>query len=237
LVALLDAGHRDEGTLSLLARTYKDRWQLELEPDRKRELLRRACDYYRQGYDYARTTASDSGLIYAGVNASTTALLLGDVEYARQTARHVAHACESKVDLTSDYWALATLGECALIAGRIDEAAAYYQQAANIEKNNFADIASTCRNALMLAQHMGLDFDQTLGPCFRLPNVGLFSGHLTDCPGKTSRFPHREIDRVRRELEQAVHQANMGFAYSSAACGGDLLFRETVQRSGGGRTS
>lgn len=218
----------DEETLGLLARTCKDHWQTEVDPQQKSAALRESRRLYQAGYESAVAKNSADGAIYAGINAATTALLLGEADTASKLASEVAAICRSKPDADSDYWALATLGECAVIAGQIEEAAAHYCAAVALAEGNYADIASTRRNAELILSHRGDDLSK-LSEWFPIPNVALFTGHLIDRPGKPVRFPHSRIEAVQAELQRVADENRVGFCFAAAACGGDLLFLKAAQ--------
>lgn len=226
---LIAAGHEDDETLGLLARTCKDLWETETDPATRRASLSDAHRLYRQGYDYAVREKSVDGAIYNGINAATTALLLGDKDVATRLAREVAEACKTRLDLQSDYWSLATLGECAVIAGRVDEAAEYYTDAVTLAGRDYANIASTRRNAGILLRHLGQD-SKLLSEWFPILKVAVFTGHLIDQPGQPLRFPHSQIEAVQSRLTEILDEHHVGFGFSAAACGGDLLFLDVLQK-------
>lgn len=229
---LVDEGHKDEETLGLLARTCKDDWQTETDPARKRAALSEAYRLYRQGYDHAVARNSSDGALYAGINAATTAFLLDDIQTARALADAVTRHCQDKLESGPDYWAQATLGECALIRREVAAAAKHYYAALRIAGQNYAAIASTRRNAVLLMEHAGEEL-HALAEWFPIPRVAVFTGHLIDQPGRPLRFAHSQIEAVRRELGEILDNTNVGFGYSAAACGGDLLFLEALQNVNG----
>lgn len=226
---LLDEGHDDEETLSLLARTYKDLWEAEPETEKKQHYLRQSHDLYRRGYEKAIALGSQDGTIYAGINAATTAMLLGDQDFADRAASLVAKTCHQKTEEGegADYWSFATLGECALIAGDYNDAKGFYHDAAKLAVGQYANLASTRRNAKLILTHQGkgLDF---LSECFSIPKVAVFSGHLIDRPGMEVRFPHAQIKAVRLQLQKAILENQIGFGFAAAGCGGDLVFLEEL---------
>jgi len=149
LKQLVDEGNEDEETLGLLARTCKDLWESEPDLVKRDQQLRESYRLYRKDFDRALAKSSDDAALYADINAATTALLLNDAETAELVAYQVAAICRSKADVGTDYWAMATLGECALITNKPDAAAAHYRDAVKLAGTNYADIASTRRNAAM----------------------------------------------------------------------------------------
>lgn len=232
LQELVEEGHQDEETLSLLARTCKDLWESELDPAKRQQHLQQSHSLYRQGYEAALVNESAGGLIYAGVNAATTALLLGDTEFANSVAAQVATVCRQQSSNQPDYWAMATLGECALIVGNYDEAKSHYSAATQLADGQYANIASTRRNAEIILRYQDQD-KALLAECFNIPSVAVFSGHMIDRPGRPQRFPHSEIESVRNNLKQVLQSQSVGFGYAAAACGSDLLFLQELEASKG----
>ncbi len=119
LASLYAAGHRDEETVGLLARTYKDLWEEASDPTLKQQYLLRAQSLYSESFAGGRATR-----YWSGINAATLQLLLGDVPAAAVTAREVQTICEhalAAADLKpgDHYWLEATLGEAALLQDQL----------------------------------------------------------------------------------------------------------------------
>jgi Adenylate and Guanylate cyclase catalytic domain/MAP3K TRAFs-binding domain len=229
LQQLRAAGHVDEETLGLLARTCKDLWALESSPGPRREHLARAHAAYLEAH-------RRSGGYWSGINVATTALLLGDREDAMAAARQVRDACTelhrsdpARHDL---YWILATLGEASLVL-RDDQAAyAWYVRAANVGRERLADLVSTRRNARLILRHFGAE-TAALDACFAIPRVVAFAGHLIDRPDRARpRFPPALEAAVRTAVGERLARASAGFGFSSAACGADLIFLEALAEIG-----
>lgn len=233
LTKLYDEGRRDAETLGLLARTNKDLWESTTDPVAGRRFLQEAHRLYALGYAHARREPSDDGRLYTGINAATTAFLLGDEAEAVRLATEVAAIACAKAD--PDYWTLATLAESALIRRRLSEAAQYYSAACAKAGRKYADIASTKRNAGLLLEQLG-EPSALLANWFPLPSVVVFTGHRLDAPrddGTRPRFDPRSIDRVSRELEQLLHDCGAAVGYAGAASGGDLIFLKALRNRGG----
>ena len=226
LRALAGEGHRDEETLGLLARTHKDLWaDSEDEGDRRRH-LRLAFEYYREAY-----TLSNG--YWSGINAATMALLLGARDDAGALARRVREQCltlsADEAHDDSRYWVLATLAEAALVLGNVTEAEARYAQAAPIAQRRYADLASTRRNARLIIRHLELDGTR-IDACLRVPRVVVFAGHLIDRPDRDRpRFPPALAPAVAGAIRDRLRPLDAGFGYSSAGCGGDILFLECLR--------
>jgi class 3 adenylate cyclase/tetratricopeptide (TPR) repeat protein len=226
---LRDAGHVDEETLGLLARTYKDLWAAETSTDLRRDRLRRAHLAYREAYDL---TAG----YWSGVNVATTALLLGDRDTAAAVARQVHETCvrlrgadPHRADL---YWVLATLGEAALLLGDHAAARAWYCQAVALDPHRLGDLVSTRRNARLILRHLGAE-TAAVDACFPIPRIVAFAGHLADKPGRSRpRFPQALEPAVRDAVGGWLRDAGAVIGYSSAACGADLIFLEALAAAG-----
>src|SRR4051812_21779621 len=110
----------DTETVGLLGRSYKDLWEREPDGRRKVRLLRLSYSIYEGSYR-ARNE------YWTGINAATLAYCLGERARAADIARAVRDQCLAAAAAADaagkgDYWAVATLGEAALVLGDWDEA-------------------------------------------------------------------------------------------------------------------
>src|SRR5262249_1269729 len=124
LEQLTKKGHGNEETLGMLARTYKDLGARAIDTRERRRFLRQPANIYMQAYE------SGHGY-WSGINAATTALLIGHNRRASRLATEVRAACLRKVRKSprDSYWLLATLGEAALILRRWPEAREWFTKA------------------------------------------------------------------------------------------------------------
>ncbi len=150
-------------------------------------------------------------------------------------------------------WALASLGELALVSGECGAALDAYEEAAAVAvqaRDAFA-LDSMAQQLRFLAE-LGFEAEcakqcatllddarQNLGAAIRAvepKHVVLFSGHMVDKPGRaTPRFPEALADaagaRIAAELARiGAGAGDLGIA--QAACGGDLLFAEACLARG-----
>ncbi len=224
---LVDEGHADEETVGMLARTFKDLWSKAQDPAVRRQHLESALHWYGEAHDR-------SGGYWSGINAATMALLLGRREAAEALARKVHEAClELRAEAGKDnYWLLATLGEAALLMGETAAAQDWYGRAVGLGAYSYGDLASTRRNARLILDAQGADRNP-IESCFPIPGVAVFAGHLIDRPGRVPpRFPAEFEDEVRKQLLATIRRHSIGFGYSSAANGGDILFLESLSDIG-----
>ena len=226
---LADAGHTDEETLGLLARTHKDLWQLSIDEQDAKRHLKKCFELYHHAY---RTT----GGYYTGINAAAVGLISGKRVLARRIALEVQAICEDR--LTEDcggeyYWLAATLAEALLIRGKLSEAEEQYATAARDREQGFSALSSTRTQARLLLGTLG-ENKHRFDSCFELPSVAAFSGHMFDVPGrKHPRFPSSSAPAARRELTRVCKEHHVKIGYSALACGGDILFAETLLKLGG----
>jgi class 3 adenylate cyclase len=233
--ALLDhlrrAGHQDEETLGLLARTHKDFWQFATDPDEKRRHLKQSFDLYLDSYQ------KNKGY-YSGINAATTGLLYGEKDVARSLAKEVLETCESTLEVIGPdsgerYWLEATLAEAALILGDLAKAEKYYLRGSQDSGMSTVVVSRTRSQARLLLEYITGD-PYKLDHCFVLPRIAVFSGHMLDRPErKVPRFPHTIEDEVRNEVKSKLDSLNAQVGFSSLACGGDLIFAESLLERGG----
>jgi class 3 adenylate cyclase len=230
---LYAAGHRDEETVGLLARTYKDLWEEASDPTLKQQYLLRAQVLYGESFAGDRATR-----YWSGINAAALQLLLGDVAAAAITAREVQAICEraltaSQLKPGDHYWLEATLGEAALIQDQAAAAGAHYRAALALAPKDLGDLASTRRNARLILRARGGD-PQQLEQWLPAPVVVVFTGHLIDAPDRAqARFPATSERAVFAQIKNHLAEVGAKVAFASAACGADILFLEAMLERGG----
>jgi len=259
---LLKSHPDDSETWALLGRVDKDAWTdtwrcEEWSTEQRREeaayqdaLLRAAIDSYRQAF------RRNQGHYYSGINALTLMhlyrALTGDTCYeteAEPMAGAVRFSADCEADPNQQFWAKATLGDLAVLAGTPETVAAAYKEAiAKAEKDWFA-LNSTLAQ-LRLLQDLGFRSEcvaagiatferalQRLNPPEQQPRqILLFSGHMVDAPGrKTPRFPLDKVPLAEAAIANALDQLGVGpedLAFTQGASGGDLIFAEACQARG-----
>jgi len=230
LSGLVKEGQKDEETLGILARTYKDLGLAAPDPLVRMQMLRDARDCYLEAF---RNTAGH----WTGINAGTLSLLIGERELAARIARQVREQCLLKwksgnLQESDRFWLETTLGEASLILGEASQAQEWYERARQTGPRRYADLHSASRNAQLILRYRNESQD-LLSNALRLPAVAAFVGHMVDVPKRTSpRFPSQLQDRVKQLIRERIEQCDIGFGYSSAACGSDILFLETLLELG-----
>jgi class 3 adenylate cyclase/tetratricopeptide (TPR) repeat protein len=234
LQRLVNEGNRDEETLGLLARAYKDLANQATDLKDKTKQCGLAYETYASAYERTRG-------YWSGINAATLARYLQDHEKAMALADRVTAQCLQELarrtrDPGELYWLQATLGEAALIRGEVSDAIKWYTQAGRGAGRNYGDLASTRRNARLLFTVLNLDPEQRqrIESCFPIPRVVVFAGHMIDQPGRLRpRFPNYLAPRVYQKIADTLKRLEAGIGFSSAACGSDLLFLEAMLKRGG----
>lgn len=231
LSRLYEEGNMDEETVGLLARTHKDLWMRAASPAEKERQLGLSYEFYREAYEL-------TGGYWTGINAATTALLLGHKEQAARLAREVRAACLLDLKAVEErggdqYWPLATLGEAALITGNWTEAETWYARAGETGRGRFGELNSTRRNARLITEALGRG-RKWIDNYLKIPTVVVFAGHMIDRPGRNlPRFPPELEPVVRAALLDRLESLNVGLGYASAACGSDIIFLEALLELGG----
>lgn len=223
--------HLDEETLGMLARTHKDMASQAADPRERNRQLNLAFEAYSEGYKL-------TGGYWTGINAATLSLVLGEKDRAIALATQVRAQClnefeKLKKQSEDPYWVLATLGEAALVMGDFSQAEDWYGQAAAAAGKRFGQLSSTRSNALLLAPYLDGDW-QRIERHLHIPRVAVFAGHMIDQPGRAvPRFPPRLEDPVCKAMREGLKKLDVGFGFSSAACGSDLIFLEALLERGG----
>jgi class 3 adenylate cyclase/tetratricopeptide (TPR) repeat protein len=232
LRALYDEGHTDEETVGLLARTHKDLY-FAARPagaSGSQVELRSAADLYAESF-------AQHGGYWAGINAATTALVLGERERAVALARTVREQCarllESLPEGEDAYWLVATLGEASIILEEWSQAEQWYARAAEYGRQRLGDLVSTRHNARLLLAQSGGEHAQ-IESTLRIPAVAVFTGHMVDQANRAvPRFPGCHESAVREALRERLIQRDCSIGYASAAAGADILFLEVLLELGG----
>lgn len=228
---LHDENHLDEETLGMLARTHKDMASQAADPRERNRQLNLAFEAYSEGYKL-------SGGYWTGINAATLSLVLGEKDRAIALATKVRAQCLNELNKIrkqcgDSYWVLATLGEAALVLGDFAQAEDWYGQAAGAAGRRFGQLSSTRSNARLLAPYLHGDWQCIEHPLY-IPQVAVFAGHMIDLPGRAGpRFPPQLERPVRAALHAMLKKLDVGFGFSSGACGSDLIFLEVLLELGG----
>ncbi len=217
-----------EETLGILARVYKDIALGTHDAARRRHWLRKAYRAYA-------TAHQRTGGHWTGINAATVAMLLGLRGAARTLARKVSRRCRADIarrdapaSIDDQYWLRATLGEAALIEGRLEEACDWYSRAVAAAPTAYRWIASSRRNAQLLARRLDQPWD-SIARALPLPRVVVFAGHMIDRSGRPASCL---ADAIESELQAAIatrlDAIGPAICYASASCWADVLFLEAA---------
>ena len=225
--AILEALRREdenqEETLGMLGRTYKDLAANAATSKQRKQFLKSAARIYGEAYQ-------TSGGYWSGINAATMTLLIGESDRACEIAIKVRKQClkdveDSRGDL---YWEFAALGEASLVCRELKQAGEWYARAAEKGSGRYGDLDSSRRNARLILKHWKED-PVWIDKYLRVPSVVVFTGHMVDRPDRGEpRFPEELASTVAAEIQQKLDKLQPGFAFSSAACGSDILFLEAM---------
>ncbi|HZH32213.1 MAG TPA: TRAFs-binding domain-containing protein [Pyrinomonadaceae bacterium] len=227
LLALYEEGQRDEETVGMLARTHKDLWQQAADPAERERQLQQSYKFYEEAYQL-------SGGYWTGINAATIAVLSGRREHARALAVEVRALCladlRRMVETGGDrYWALATLGEAALVSEDWPEAARRYDEALADGRRQLGELTSTRRNARLIIEYLGGD------PAFierhlPVPKVAVF---FAASDATEPQVPAAREASVRQVLLERINELGAGVGYTVVPSGGDAPFLEAMLEAGG----
>src|SRR5258708_32403129 len=96
------------------------------------------------------------------------------------------------------------------------------------QKRCWGDRRSNSEQATRICESLDWDFS-ALKKIFRVPEVIIFSGHMVDAPGRRApRFPVQYVDAVAEQIRLTLDSVGAQIGISSAACGSDLLFIESM---------
>ena len=234
------SGNIENETYGLLGRIYKEMgMNTGIGMNARNEYLSRSFDYYYSAFMNALSNNSNDDAYYNGINAATVSLFSGDKEHSHSIAVQVANICQAVITECQKnaedvmYWVYATLGEAELLTGNIDSARSHYSLAMDKMSNDMRGRISMYKQAVKILEHLNIcddEFHQVFSP----PTVLVFSGHMIDQLDQSQvRFPQSSEMFVRKTIKRRLEQYNTCIAYSSAACGADIIFLEEVLNNGG----
>jgi class 3 adenylate cyclase/tetratricopeptide (TPR) repeat protein len=242
LEELVAGGDRDVETHSLLASAYKDLWEYSTDKKSKKKYAELAIARYEEAYS---TNSFDSlrasqrqeleTQYYPCINIAFMHFMSGDQDAGRESAEQARQICQKlKERGTYDYWIQVTEAEALLVMGSFDEAAATYKDATLRTDSQPSQIASTRKQALQIADVYEDDsVKEQISLAFPKLGIVACSGHVIDSPGRARRFPPEAEPEAKRKIEEALEEMGASCGYSSAACGTDILFLETMAERGG----
>jgi hypothetical protein len=234
----------DPETLGMLARTHKDLGLAARSTAARDAHWSAAFRIYHDAYAAAVRRRSAGDAWYTGINAAAIALWRDDLVTARRIAAEVRDACiaaQADGAMAQDYWLEATLGEAALILGNDAESAAHYRRAVQLAAGRFGNLASTRRQALLLAERLPRD-TAWLIDILKIPPVLVYAGHcighvLPDHAGAAAELGSSLAADLEASVAAAIRRRLTLLrplaAYGSARAGADILCLEAMQEQGG----
>lgn len=212
----------DPETGGILAGRYRQMWQRT----KKLGHLERARATYKRYFEATGST-------YCGINAASTALDLGDTQDAAHIARQLIEQLKTKPESALDHWEISTLGHAYLITGDLPKARELYLRAAGQSASFYQDISVMRRGVRRTCKALNLP-QNSLDDILDVPRVAAFFGHSIDGPNRPEpRFPPRQVGTVRKDIRAKLDELRVGYGFSSATTGGDLLFLEELIERGG----
>lgn len=248
---------RNEETLSLLGRIHKELWRRAPDAGAAAAALKEAARLYGQAFELKGSYYPGINLAFALAAGGD---LEEARSCAAKVAKRCREELK-KSDAENDGWLLGTMGEALVHLGKTEEAATWYRKAAEAFKGRWRDLASMQRQAreiteffkdagaqpeakwndLASIQRRARDFlfrpqrptKDWLDRCFEFPTVVVFAGHMIDRSDRPEpRFPSAREAEVRKAINAYLDEVKAGVGYSSAACGGDLIFCECLLERG-----
>jgi class 3 adenylate cyclase len=209
--------------LSLRGRLSKDAYHRAPDSPGATVLAERARKEYLAAYAVERDT-------FPGINAATLALLLGDRADAQRLAREVEASLAAQKE-PRNFWDIATAGEAKLLLGQIDRAREAYSAAYRAAEGDAGSVATMRRQVALIAS--ALPEAKSIAEVLPVPDVIAFAGHMIDAPDRKSpRFPAALAPAVQQALRERLAKLQTPIAYTSAACGADIIFIEAALERG-----
>ncbi len=186
-------------------------------------------EYALQSRDTYVRSFQMTGHYYPGINAATMSFLAGQAKRGKDIAREVIPRIPPD---TTDFWETATLAEALLLTGQSSKASEIFLKARNLTESDWGKLGSVY-NQLWLLNHY-LPVPREILRAFHPPGIAAFIGHMIDQPSRaTPRFPAYAESSARAAIASALKTVNVRIGYCSLACGGDILFCESLVELGG----
>jgi hypothetical protein len=197
---------------SLYARLLKDIALASAGPNRQID-LRRAAAVYEEQY-------SATGDYFPGVNAASMYLLAGE----KAAAQSLATSVLARLGGASNYWELASAGECLLALGELVRSEQAFSRAGSSADRNPGAMSTTRRQIKTLCSHLALSAAQReklLAP-LRSPGVAVYLGDSAPISGGSVE------QGLRRQIDAALAANNIGIGYGSLAGEAEIIFAEAL---------
>jgi len=227
----------DEETQGFLAGTYKRLADEHADGDQRRHnFLTKAHETYRKCWDRSRKRGRPN--TYHGINAASTALMLGEARRAREMAELVRDC----FDLSSGgraafggYWDHVTLAECLLLQGRIDSARRQYRRAFEKYATERRGIRSAKEQIGRVLQRLGM-VARTSDPLVVAEAFMESGADLTGGPVSIGIVGHRDVTdttelraairKVLRTIQKRCGRGTRMVLFTQLAEGADRLVAE-----------
>ncbi len=241
LEQLVAGGDCGVETHSLLASAYKDLWEDSTDQDSKKKYAELAIARYGEGFftnSYDNLKASQRKELetqyYPCINISFMYFFSDDLEGAKEYAEKARKICEKlKSGGKNEYWVQATEAEALLLLGSVKESVVSYLEAVSLPDAKPSWISSTRKQALQIAgEYKDPQILKKIKTAFPTLGIVAFSGHVLDQPGADPRFPPEAEGLAKKEIVKALDDMNASCGYSSAACGTDIIFLESMIERG-----
>lgn len=209
----LDAA-TDVDTRALWARLAKDEAAAAQTGPGRTASFREASAAYARIFE-------ETGDVFPGVNAATTALLSGDVEGATRCAADIL----TRIGESADFWTAASRAEALLLLGREDDALAGMRAALALPGASTGARTTTLRQLDLIARGTGLDAGGAIRDVLRPPTTLCYCGHMFLADPAAEATLAARIDAVLEERQ-------VGIGFGALACGSDILVAERLLARG-----
>lgn len=216
----LQTGRPD--VIANIALIFKESWKYS----RQCRDLEIAKELYLASFNKDQKTST-------GINAAWLAWLTGDDDTAKKLSAAVLRLLPP-YGLEASFSELIDLAEAQLLLGRDDDACKLYEEAMKqSDKVHYISIVSA-RQQLHFLREAGFKVPNAALEILVPPTIVVFTGYSIDHPSfKVSLFPPEIEADVKRIITDKLQSINAKIGYSSASCGADIIFAESLLELGG----
>ena len=211
ITPLYAASNPSSSIYGLMGRIHKNIWK----NSRDKKQAEKSAKVYEEGFNKYKSP-------YLGINAASMYLVCSNKELCASIAKEVVNICLKE---EPTYWNAVTLSEAFILLENFDNSVHYAKSAINEHSSNIGNINSTFQQIKMLKRYIKVPNE--LIDLFSPPGIVAFSSQMINNQSE-SIFPKKIESEIKNRITKELEAINAQIGYSSAACGSDILFIETM---------
>ncbi|MBT3585496.1 MAG: adenylate/guanylate cyclase domain-containing protein [Halobacteriovoraceae bacterium] len=197
--------------------------RLEKDHALSREDIKERAQHFSLAAETYHKIYKKTGGYYPAINAATCFFLAGKTSKSEPLAKEILEllGAASTAEQGDAYYREATRAEAHLLLAEFEKAREVLKFSKGFIGQDYASVSSTKKQLKLICP---VEHWQVLDE-LENPKTLHYSGHMISSDG---RFTFAEEESIRTQIESALDDNQVGFAFGSLACGADLLFAEAL---------